>query len=124
MAAAPGLYTGVVRERWRKPRFRGDLPGATVTAEDVNPLCGDRVRLALRLAGGAIVEGRFTGDSCAICSASADVLLEKVQGRSVPEAAAVTVQDLLATLEADIRPTRMKCVTLPLSVLRAALRAA
>ena len=42
----------------------------------------------------------------------------------VPEAAAVTTEDLLATLEADIRPTRMQCVTLPLSVLRAALRAA
>ena len=42
----------------------------------------------------------------------------------MPEAAAVTTEDLLATLETDIRPTRMKCVTLPLSVLRAALRAA
>ncbi len=121
---ATALYTSVIRERWRKPRFRGDLPGATVTAEDVNPLCGDRVRLALRLEGGAVAEGRFTGDSCAICSASADLLLERIRGRSVREAAAVTVEDLLATLEADIRPTRMKCVTLPLSVLKAALRAA
>jgi nitrogen fixation NifU-like protein len=124
VAAPPGLYTSVIRERWRRPRFRGELPGATVTAEDVNPLCGDRVRLALRLEDGAVAEARFTGDSCAICSASADVLLEKIQGRRVPEAAAVTTEDLLAILETDIRPTRMKCVTLPLSVLRAALRAA
>jgi len=78
--------------------------------------CGSR--------SGAVAQARFTGDSCAICSASADVLLEKIQGRRVPEAAAVTTEDLLATLEADIRPTRMKCVTLPLFVLRAALRAA
>ena len=96
MAAPPGLYTSVIRERWRRPRFRGELPGATVTAEDVNPLCGDRVRLALRLEDGAVAQARFTGDSCAICSASADVLLEKIQGRRVPEAAAVTTEDLLA----------------------------
>ncbi len=123
MTAAAGLYTSIIRERWRKPRFRGVLAGATVTAEDVNPLCGDRIRLALRLDGPTLAEARFTGDSCAICAASADVLLEKVQGKSVADAVAVTTEDLLMILEADIRPTRMKCVTLPLSALKAALHA-
>ena len=123
MTAAAGLYTSIIRERWRKPRFRGELAGATVTAEDVNPLCGDRIRLALRLDGPMLAEARFTGDSFAICAASADVLLEKVQGKSVADAVAVTTEDLLMILEADIRPTRMKCVTLPLSALKAALHA-
>ncbi len=124
MTGAAGVYTSVIRERWRKPRFRGELAGATRAAEDVNPLCGDRVRVALRLEGPIVAEARFTGDSCAICAASADVLLERIQGRSVTDAAAVTTEDVLMTLEAEIRPTRMKCVTLPLSVLRAALDAA
>ena len=70
-----------------------------------------------------LAEARFTGDSCAICAASADVLLETVQGKSVADAVAVTTEDLLTILEADIRPTRMKCVTLPLSALKAALHA-
>ena len=52
-----------------------------------------------------------------------DVLLETVQGKSVADAVAVTTEDLLTILEADIRPTRMKCVTLPLSALKAALHA-
>ncbi len=124
MSPAPGLYTSVIKERWRRPKFRGELAGATVSAEDVNPLCGDRVRLALRLEGPTVAAARFAGDSCAICTASADVLVEKIQGRTVAEAAAVTPEDLLMTLEADIRPTRMKCLQLPLSVLKAALRAA
>ena len=123
MTTAAGVYSSVIRERWRRPRFRGVLAGATVTAEDVNPLCGDRIRLALRLEGPMLAEARFTGDSCAICAASADVLLETVQGKSVADAVAVTTEDLLAILEADIRPTRMKCVTLPLSALKAALHA-
>ncbi len=123
MTTAAGVYSSVIRERWRRPRFRGVLAGATVTAEDVNPLCGDRIRLALRLEGPMLAEARFTGDSCAICAASADVLLETVQGKSVTDAVAVTTEDLLAILEADIRPTRMKCVTLPLSALKAALHA-
>jgi nitrogen fixation protein NifU and related proteins len=121
-SAAHGVYSDVIRERWRKPRHRGEVPGANAVAEDVNPLCGDRVRLMLALEGERIAAARFVGDSCAICAASADVLAELVAGRSRGEASALEAADLLAVLQAEIRPTRMRCVTLPLSVLGMALR--
>jgi nitrogen fixation NifU-like protein len=117
-------YSDVIRERWRHPKFRGQLPGANAVAEDVNPLCGDRVRLMLSIGGGRVAEARFAGDSCAICAASADVTAELVTGRSVAEARRLEATDLLAVLQADIRPTRMRCVTLPLSVLALALGSA
>jgi nitrogen fixation NifU-like protein len=114
------LYGDSIRQRWRHPRFRGEMVDASVVAEDVNPLCGDRVRMMLRLDDGRIQAARFMGDSCAICTASADVLAELVEGR--PAAApGVGVADVLEVLQADIRPTRMRCVTLPLSVLGQAL---
>jgi len=119
---ANGLYSDVIRERWRRPRHRGDLPGANAVAEDVNPLCGDRVRLMLNVEPqGRIAEARFIGDSCAICTASADVVSELIAGRSRSDAAALEVGDVLAVLQAEIRPTRMRCVTLPLTVLGKAL---
>ena len=122
MTPAPaGLYSDVIRERWRRPRFRGELPGATATAEDVNPLCGDRVRMQVKLDGGRVSAARFAGDSCAICTASADVVAELIEGRPTGEAAAVGAEDVLAVLQADVRPTRMRCVTLPISVLKQAL---
>lgn len=121
MTVATPLYSDVIRERWRRPRFRGDLPGATRVAEDVNPLCGDRVRLMLALDGERVSGARFTGDSCAICTASADVLAELVTGRERPAALALGAADVLEVLRADIRPTRMRCVTLPLTVLARAL---
>jgi nitrogen fixation NifU-like protein len=118
------LYGDVVRERWRNPRFRGELSGPDVaSAEDVNPLCGDRVRLTLQRRNGTVQAVRFTGDSCAICSASADVVAELAQGRPAAEAARLGADDLLAVLQADIRPSRMRCLTLPLTVLQQALRA-
>jgi len=122
-SSAPNrLYSDVIRERWRRPRHRGDLPGANAVAEDVNPLCGDRVRLMLTVEPqGRIAAARFVGDSCAICTASADVLAELVSGRSRSDAAAVEVGDVLGVLQAEIRPTRMRCVTLPLTVLAKAL---
>lgn len=116
----PG-YSDVIRERWRRPRFRGELPGATAVGEDVNPLCGDRVRLLLRLEDGRVAAARFLGDSCAICTASADVLAGLVEGRPVAWASALEPADLLEVLQADIRPARLRCVTLPLSALALAL---
>jgi len=117
----PVLYSEAIRERWRRPRFRGELPGATAIAEDVNPLCGDRVRMQLTLDDGRVSAARFAGDSCAICTASADVVAELVQGRSRAEAVALGAADVLGVLQADVRPTRMRCVTLPISVLAKAL---
>lgn len=115
------LYSSIIRERYRHPHCYGELPDPDAVFEDVNPLCGDRVRMTLRLTNGTVAEARFTGDSCAICAASADLLAELVSGRKLSEAESVTTGDLLRLLEADIRPTRMKCVTLPLQVFKSAL---
>lgn len=115
------LYSDVIRERFRRPRFRGAIERPDVAHEDVNPLCGDRVRIQGRLADGRLAEARWTGDCCAICAASADLLLEAAQGQPVGFAQAQTVSSLLERLDSDIRPSRMKCVTLPLGVLQEAL---
>lgn len=120
---AAGPYSDVIKRRWRKPTFRGRLAEANAVAEDVNPLCGDRVRIELDVEDDRVRGARFGGDSCAICTASADVLAEKISGRTVGEATALEPADLLEALEADIRPTRMRCVTLPLDVMRTALGA-
>ncbi|HEV8141709.1 MAG TPA: iron-sulfur cluster assembly scaffold protein [Methylomirabilota bacterium] len=120
-SAASALYSDVIRQRWRKPRHRGELPDATAVAEDVNPLCGDRVRVAVRVEDGAVAEARFSGDSCAICTASADVVTELAMGRSTADAARLGTDDVLEVLRAEVRPTRMRCVTLPISVLGMAL---
>ena len=115
------LYSDVIRERFRQPRFRGVVERADVSHEDLNPLCGDRVRIQGRLVDGRLAEARWTGDCCAICAASADLLLEAALGQPVDAARALTPASLLERLDSDIRPSRMRCVTLPLSVLQEAL---
>jgi len=115
------LYSDVIRERFRRPRFRGALEHPDVAHEDVNPLCGDRVRIQGRLTDGRLTEARWTGDCCAICAASADLLLEATLGQPVAVARTLTASHLLERLDSDIRPSRMRCVTLPLTVLQEAL---
>ena len=119
-SAAGGVYSDVIRERWRKPRHRGEVPGANAVAEDVNPLCGDRVRMMLTVgADGRVEKAGFVGDSCAICTASADVVSDLVVGRVRAEAAALDVADVLNVLQSEIRPTRMRCVRVPSVACRA-----
>lgn len=121
-----GLYSDVILDRFKHPRYLGELDAPDAAHEDVNPLCGDRVRIEVRLDAGAaagIEAVRYRGDACAIALASADVLAEMVEGRSPGEAARVDRARLLAALGAEIRPSRLRCVTLPLDVLRGALAA-
>ena len=118
------LYGGVILERFRHPRRFGELPGADAVHEDVNPLCGDRLRVELRLGTDGEVETvRFQGDACAIATASADLLAEMVEGRSVTDALRLERDVLLAALGAPIRASRLPCVSLALAVLRGALGA-
>jgi nitrogen fixation NifU-like protein len=118
------LYGGVILERFRHPRHFGELPGADAVHEDVNPLCGDRLRIEVRLSPEREVERvRFQGDACAVATASADLLAEMVEGRPVGEALGLERDALLAALGAPIRASRLGCVSLPLAVLRGALGA-
>jgi nitrogen fixation NifU-like protein len=115
------LYSDVILDRFKHPRYFGELDVPDAFHEDVNPLCGDRIRIECRLDGDRLADARHRGDSCAISMAAADLLLERVVGAPVEAALAVELSELLESLQADIRPTRMKCVALPLDVLRGAL---
>jgi nitrogen fixation NifU-like protein len=121
------LYGDVILDRFRHPRYQGSLDAPDASFEDVNPLCGDRVRVEVRLnggQGGEVEAVRYRGDACAIALASADVLAEMVEGRPAREAARLDRNALVAALGAEIRPSRLGCVGLPLDVFRKALAAA
>ncbi len=119
------LYSDVILDRFRHPRYLGELDAPDAVHEDVNPLCGDRIRVEVRLDPGAEIGAvRYRGDACAIALASADLLAEMVEGRPVREALRVDRDTLLRALQAEIRSSRLRCVTLPLDVLRAALAGA
>lgn len=92
-----------------------------MSQEGVNPLCGDRVKIELRIEGDTVREARFSANACAICVASASILTELVQGAPLDEIETVTVEDLIKTLKADIPQARVQCVRLPLTVLHTGL---
>ena len=114
-------YSAVVLEHFRRPRNRGTLAEPTMAQEGVNPLCGDRVKIELRIEGNTVREARFSANACAICVASASILTELLQGASLDEVETLSVDDLVGSLKAEIPPARVQCVRLPLTVLHTGL---
>lgn len=114
------LYRQIIIDRYKSPVYRGELDPHDISFEDENPLCGDQIRIDLRVDESNIVkEAAFSGHGCAISQASADLLLEAVVGKSLEEVKAFTKQDVLDLLGIDLGPVRLKCALLPLKVLKA-----
>lgn len=131
------LYQEVILDHYRRPRNFAALDDANRKAEGYNPLCGDRVTIYLRVADGVVRAASFQGSGCAISTASASLMTEAVQGKTLAEAEALFEQfhglvtgaerapQELGKLEAlgGVRdyPVRVKCATLAWHTLRSAL---
>jgi nitrogen fixation NifU-like protein len=116
------LYSEVILDHFRNPRNFGRLPSPSIAHEDVNPLCGDRIRIELAISGGVVEAAHFVGDGCAISLASASILTELIAGADILRSEAISNEELLSSLRSDIKPSRIKCALLPLEVLRSCVK--
>ena len=114
------LYREVIIDHYKNPRYRGKLEPHDISFEDDNPLCGDHIRIDLRVDPDQYVtEARFDGHGCAISQASADLLTEAIIGKPLEEIKKMTKQDVLDMLGIELGPVRLKCALLSLKVLKA-----
>ncbi len=114
------LYREIIIDRYKNPLYRRNLVPNDISFEDDNPLCGDHIRIDLRIGeDGRVKEAGFDGHGCAISQASADLLIESILGKTIDEVKALTRDDLLALLGIELGPVRLKCALLPLKVLKA-----
>lgn len=114
------LYREVIIEHYKNPGYRGELDPADISYEDENPLCGDHLKIDLRLdSDNNVTEAAFSGHGCAISQASADLLIESIIGKNLEEVKKLTKQDVLDLLGIDLGPVRLKCALLSLKVIKA-----
>jgi nitrogen fixation protein NifU and related proteins len=115
-------YGETIAEHSRHPRNYGALDAPDFRHEDVNPFCGDRVRIELSVADDTVTAARFQGDLCVISKAASSLLTEMITGLTLASIRELPEQRLLDALHADIQPARRKCALLPLHVLQTAVR--
>lgn len=132
------LYQETIIDHSKRPRNKGALEQATHSAEGYNPLCGDKVRVQLKIENGRIAGIGFEGAGCAISTASASLMTDTLKGKT-PEEVETAFEKFHSLLTEDrpaspdlgklavfsgVReyPMRVKCATLAWHTLRAALR--
>ena len=114
------LYREVIIDHYKNPSYRGKLEPHDISFEDENPLCGDHIRIDLRVnENGIVTEAGFDGHGCAISQASADLLLEWVIGKTTDDIKGLHKKDIMDLLGIELGPVRLKCALLPLKIIKA-----
>ena len=113
------LYRELILDHYQHPHNHGEIPGADISYEDSNPLCGDKIRIDIKLKNNIVEDVKFNGKGCAISQASASMLTDELLGKSLDEIKAMDKQFILDMLGIPLGPTRVKCALLPLKVIKA-----
>lgn len=114
------LSRELIIDRYQKPHFRGVLDPNDITYEDDNPLCGDHIRIDIRVDENDVVtEAAFSGQGCSISQASADLLVETIIDWPLEDVKQMEKEDVLEMLGIELGPVRLKCALLSLKVLKA-----
>ncbi len=110
------LYREHILDHYESPRHQGEIAGADISHEESNPLCGDRIRVDVKLSEdqSRIEDAGFSGDGCIISQAAASMLLEDVVGKPVSEVENMEPQHVLDSdwRAADGQPREMRAARL------------
>jgi len=134
------LYQELIVDHSKKPRNFRKLPEATCSADGYNPLCGDKLKLFLKVEDGVIKDASFEGAGCAISTASASIMTEMLKGQKVedakalfetfhymvtsskhPQATGTGLGKLAVFAGVSEFPARVKCATLAWHTMKTAL---
>jgi nitrogen fixation NifU-like protein len=113
------LYRELILDHYQHPHNHGEIENADITYEDSNPLCGDKIRIDIKLKDNVVQDVKFSGKGCAVSQASASMLTDELIGKSLDEIKKLDKQFILDLLGIPLGPTRIKCALLPLKVIKA-----
>ena len=117
------MYQDNILDHYENPSHWGTLEHPTFEIRDLNPLCGDEVRIQARLDDGdRLATVRFEGKGCVISLAAASMLMEEVEGKTLDEVKKMGRQDMLDLLGVPLTTMRVKCAMLPLRALEKAIQ--
>ena len=111
------IYKENILDHFKNPRNFGEIKICEICHSELNPTCGDMVKIFVKLKNGNIKEAKFKGNGCAISMASASMLTEKIKGRNLKEVKKMSEREIHEMLGIHLGPVRLKCGMLSLKTL-------
>lgn len=116
------IYTENILDHYKNPRNFGHLKNPTHSNEEDNPLCGDKLNFELKInRNDRVIEIAFSGEGCAISMASASMLSEELNGKSINEIEKIDDENVLKLLGIPVSQARMNCALMALMAVRKAI---
>lgn len=115
------LYSENILYHYKEPHHKGALEAATVSVQDANPLCGDELKIFLKIDSGKISDVGFTGKGCAISQASMSMLTDELVGLNVTDAEKIDNEKIFEMVGVPLTTARVKCALLGLVAMKKAL---
>jgi nitrogen fixation NifU-like protein len=113
MGAGSDMYRQQILDHYKNPRNYGELDNATFEHVGENPMCGDTIKMFVRVdEANRIEQVSFVGDGCAISQASASLLTGSLNGMRLDEVEEMDRDDILELLGVEVTPMRLKCAIL------------
>ncbi len=107
-----------ILDHWRNPRNSGIMKDADIIFSDSNPLCGDEIKMQLKVKNNNIKEVKFLGRGCSISQAAADLLSDYVKDKNLNDIKNIKNEEMIKMLGIEIGPVRIKCALLGLFALK------
>jgi nitrogen fixation NifU-like protein len=116
------LFSEILVDHYKHPHHKGHLKKHSVLIHEVNPLCGDKLEISLLLDDkGKIKDIGINPQGCAISTASASMLSDKLIGKSLKEVEKISEKEVFKMLGIEVNPARIKCAMLPVVSIKKAL---
>lgn len=115
------LYREQFMEIFKSNANFGSMDAPTVSADQLNAVCGDKMSVQLKIEGNKVLDAKFTGVACAVSKTSASIITEEVKGKTVEELKKLTERDMLDLIKFDLTASRQQCALLCYHALKKAL---
>ena len=111
------LYQQIILDRYKNPLNLGKIDGG-IEVEEVNDLCGDKIKIWLKIDQGIISDAKFMGSGCAISVAATDILIDLIKGKKINEVINMSGSQIEAEMGIELSSVRKRCAYIGLEAIK------